>query len=158
MPPQQRNQDPVGDAVRQRLAATRAAKGWTLATLSERLEEEGWPIPVIGLRRIEAGSRAVTVGDLMAFAYVFGVAPIDLLVDPSAADDEPYQPTPSGQAVTVGQAREFIQGLGPSRGYVSNATPSASAAMAAFVETMPSDRGGLVWRKFMQQSSNQEEE
>lgn len=48
--------------------------------LSERLETLGRPIPPLGLRRIEAGTRRVDVDDLVAIAIALGVSPASLLM------------------------------------------------------------------------------
>ena len=48
--------------------------------LAERLAELGRPIAELGLRKIESGERKVDVDDLMAFAIVFGVSPLTLLM------------------------------------------------------------------------------
>lgn len=54
--------------------------GLSFPELSRRLSAVGRPLPVIALRRIEEGNRNVTVDDLMAFAIVFGVSPLTLLL------------------------------------------------------------------------------
>lgn len=48
--------------------------------LAEKLTEIGRPIAELGLRKIESGERKVDVDDLMAFAIVFGVSPLTLLL------------------------------------------------------------------------------
>ena len=48
--------------------------------LAERLAELGRPIAELGLRKIESGERKVDVDDLMAFAIIFGVSPLTLLM------------------------------------------------------------------------------
>lgn len=48
--------------------------------LSERLAAIGRPVPALGIRRIESGERRVDVDDLMAFAVVFDVSPLALLL------------------------------------------------------------------------------
>lgn len=48
--------------------------------LAERLAELGRPIAELGLRKIESGERKVDVDDLMAFAIVFGVSPLTILL------------------------------------------------------------------------------
>lgn len=48
--------------------------------LAEKLAEIGRPIAELGLRKIESGERKVDVDDLMAFAIVFGVSPLTLLM------------------------------------------------------------------------------
>lgn len=49
-------------------------------TLTELLEKAGHPIAPLGLRRIEAGERRVSVDDLVALAVVFDVSPLTLLL------------------------------------------------------------------------------
>jgi transcriptional regulator with XRE-family HTH domain len=51
----------------------RTARRLTYVELSARLTGIGWPIPVLGLRRIERGERRVDVDDLAALAEAFGV-------------------------------------------------------------------------------------
>lgn len=48
--------------------------------LTEKLTEIGRPIAELGLRKIESGERKVDVDDLMAFAIVFNVSPLTLLM------------------------------------------------------------------------------
>lgn len=48
--------------------------------LAEKLAEVGRPIAELGLRKIESDERKVDVDDLMAFAVVFGVSPLTLLM------------------------------------------------------------------------------
>ena len=48
--------------------------------LAEKLAEVGRPIAELGLRKIESAERKVDVDDLMAFAIVFGVSPLTLLM------------------------------------------------------------------------------
>ncbi|WP_137652481.1 helix-turn-helix transcriptional regulator [Bifidobacterium moukalabense] len=53
--------------------------------LTERLDNIGRPIAELGLRKIESGERKVDVDDLMAFAIVFGVSPLTLLLPEHAS-------------------------------------------------------------------------
>lgn len=55
--------------------------------LAEKLAEIGRPIAELGLRKIESGERKVDVDDLMAFAIVFGVSPLTLLMPEYASRD-----------------------------------------------------------------------
>ena len=77
----QRNTNNV-DATGLTVAANvkRLRGGLSFPELSRRLSAVGRPLPVIALRRIEEGNRNVTVDDLMAFAIVFGVSPLTLLM------------------------------------------------------------------------------
>jgi hypothetical protein len=54
--------------------------GMQFKELAARLEEIGRPIPVLGLRRIEAEERRVDADDLVALAIVLGVSPVTLLM------------------------------------------------------------------------------
>jgi hypothetical protein len=69
----------VAEAVRQNVARLRSDRTMTYVALSERLKARGCRIPVLGLRRIERGERRVEVGELVAFADVFGCFVDDLL-------------------------------------------------------------------------------
>lgn len=77
----QRNTNNV-DATGMTVAANvkRLRGGLSFPELSRRLSAIGRPLPVIALRRIEEGNRNVTVDDLMAFAIVFSVSPLTLLM------------------------------------------------------------------------------
>lgn len=61
--------------------------GMPYTKLSEEMKRVGRPMPVLALRRIEEGNRNVTVDDLMAFAIVFGVSPLTLLMPEYASRD-----------------------------------------------------------------------
>lgn len=56
----------------------RIARKMTFVELSARMEAEGQPIPVLGLRRIERRARRIDLDELDAFATVFGVEPWSL--------------------------------------------------------------------------------
>ncbi|MEU0560903.1 helix-turn-helix transcriptional regulator [Dactylosporangium sp. NPDC006015] len=142
--------NPVGESVRANVRRLRAAKGYSYAELAERLEEIGWRIPVIGLRRIESGDRRVDVGDLMALAHVFNSSPLDLLVDPHADEGEVYQVT-SSLVSTVESTREFIRGNQPLMDIANNSSPAASGWMSDFVTGLPPARGQKVWQKYIEQ-------
>ena len=83
----QRNTNNV-DATGMTVAANvkRLRGGLSFPELSRRLSAIGRPLPVIALRRIEEGNRNVTVDDLMAFAIVFGVSPLTLLMPEYASN------------------------------------------------------------------------
>lgn len=61
--------------------------GMTYKELSQKMADVGREITVLGLRRIEAGERKVDVDDLMAFAIVFGVSPLTLLLPEYGSKD-----------------------------------------------------------------------
>ena len=70
----------TGAAVIENIRRIRTDQRFPYAALSRELAAVGRPIPVLGLRRLERGQRRVDVDDLMAFALVLKVAPIELLV------------------------------------------------------------------------------
>ena len=70
--------DSTGHQVAANIARLRG--GMTYKELSEQLGIVGRPMPVLALRRIESCERKVDVDDLVAFAIVFGVSPLTLLL------------------------------------------------------------------------------
>lgn len=76
----------------QRLAALNMARyrkqfRWSYVLLSQHLARNGRPIPVLGLRRMERGERAITVDDLYAIARVLEVTP-EMLLSPLDQEGE----------------------------------------------------------------------
>ncbi|MBT1163145.1 helix-turn-helix domain-containing protein [Bifidobacterium felsineum] len=61
--------------------------GMTYKELSQRMADVGREITILGLRRIESGERKVDVDDLVAFAIVFDVSPLTLLLPESGSRD-----------------------------------------------------------------------
>lgn len=59
--------------------------GMQYKELAEKLKQAGRPITPIGLKRIESCERKVDVDDLMAFAVVFDVSPLTLLLPTSGS-------------------------------------------------------------------------
>ncbi|WP_098701376.1 helix-turn-helix domain-containing protein [Nocardia farcinica] len=70
----------TGQTVAANVKRLREDKNLTYAELSRRLETIGRPIPVLGLSRVENGTRRVDVDDLMALAVVLEVSPSALLM------------------------------------------------------------------------------
>lgn len=68
----------TGRRIAANLAILRRKRGLTVAEMSRRLNAAGRPIPVLGLRRIEALNRRVDVDDLTALAEVLGMEPARL--------------------------------------------------------------------------------
>ena len=64
--------------VRDNIRRLREGQGLTYSDLSAKLAATGCVIPVLGLSRIEKGTRRVEVGELEAFGAVFGVEPWSL--------------------------------------------------------------------------------
>ncbi|MFE1592114.1 helix-turn-helix domain-containing protein [Nocardia sp. NPDC058705] len=76
----------TGVTVAANVKRLREGQNLTYAELSRRLDATGRPIPVLGLARVEAGTRRVDADDLMALAVVLGVSPSTLLM-PDAPDE-----------------------------------------------------------------------
>ncbi|MBW3079449.1 helix-turn-helix transcriptional regulator [Bifidobacterium sp. 81T8] len=77
------------DATGRQVAANvkRLRGGMTYKELSQKMAAVGREITVLGLRRIESGERKVDVDDLVAFAVVFDVSPLTLLLPESGSRD-----------------------------------------------------------------------
>jgi transcriptional regulator with XRE-family HTH domain len=76
----------TGQNFARNLRRIREERGLTYAELSRQLTIQHWPIPVLGLQRIERGDRKVGVDDAMTLALVLGVPLADLLL--SDEDDD----------------------------------------------------------------------
>lgn len=72
-----------GRTVAARIAKYRTQRGMTYADLSKKLEFYEWKIPPLGLRRIEAMERRVSVDDLMMIAICLGTSLPSLMVPDS---------------------------------------------------------------------------
>lgn len=75
--------NPIGPTARtvgENIRRLRADIGITQTELSRRLAENGRPIPVASIGRIESGDRRVEVDDLVAIAIALGVGPLALLL------------------------------------------------------------------------------
>lgn len=70
---------PVGHVVRENVKRLREAQRLTYVELADRTAKAGRPIPVLGLRRVEAGERRVDADDLVVLADTLGVRPEQLL-------------------------------------------------------------------------------
>ena len=71
---------PVGRALAENIARIRKAQRLTYIALAERLAQNGRPIAVLGLRRIEKNERRVDVDDLLALSVALDVSPLVLLL------------------------------------------------------------------------------
>lgn len=78
--------------------------GISYAELSRWLADRGHDIPPLGLRRIEAGQRKVSVDDLIALADVLSVSPLALLLP----DGEPHDVVPYRPNYDVGNGRKML--------------------------------------------------
>lgn len=70
--------------------------------LSEKLTALGRPIPPLGLRRIEDGSRRVDVDDLTSIALALDVSPISLLMPHTESEDDPAEVSGHDEPVRAG--------------------------------------------------------
>ncbi|WP_183044445.1 helix-turn-helix domain-containing protein [Pseudarthrobacter phenanthrenivorans] len=83
----------VAENVRRFRSLGGGGSGIPYAELSRWLADRGHDIPPLGLRRIEAGQRKVSVDDLVALADVLSVSPLALLLpDGGPADIVAYRP------------------------------------------------------------------
>ncbi len=71
---------PTGITVGENIRRIRGEQSFTQADMAKNLAENGHPIPVASIGRIESGDRRVEVDDLMAIAIVLGVSPLALLL------------------------------------------------------------------------------
>lgn len=78
--------------------------------LSRRLEALGRPIPPLGLRRIEDGTRRVDVDDLVSIAVALGVSPATLLMPDSTNAEDAVTLTGLDEPVPAGYAWEWLGG------------------------------------------------
>lgn len=93
---------PTGRHTALAIAAARDNGGFTYKALSDLLADNGWPIPILGLRRIEAGARRVSVDDLMALSAALNVTPLQLLLPTG----DPVDP-PTGLNADMTDSREL---------------------------------------------------
>jgi transcriptional regulator with XRE-family HTH domain len=91
---------PVGARVRERVRQLRRERGLDLRGLSDRLAEEGRPISLGQLSKLELGQRRVDVDDLVALAVVLNVTPSQLLMPepPEEGEDQVVALTPHRRA------------------------------------------------------------
>jgi hypothetical protein len=71
---------PVGLNVARNVRRLREAAGYGYAELSRLLTDMGRPIPPLGIRHLEEGSRRVDVDELVMLATALQVAPMELLL------------------------------------------------------------------------------
>ncbi len=88
------------------LIRIRKERNLTYTQISAALEEIGRPIPILGLRRIEAGERRIDVDDVEALAQVLGVVPLALIY-PIGTDQEEVELLPHVRARTWDAAKWF---------------------------------------------------
>lgn len=95
---------PVGQNVQRNVQRLRAQRRMTFVELSGHLDTLARPIPVLGLRRIETGTRRVDVDDLAALAAVFDVTPVYLLEPPPGCETCQGAPPPGFACTACGSS------------------------------------------------------
>lgn len=100
---------PAGTQISESVRRLREKDKLTYVELSKRLTEIGRPIPVLGLRRIEAGERRVDVDDLEALAHALGVPPVQLVFPVGSVDEVEVPP---GLVVPTATALRWFTGEG----------------------------------------------
>lgn len=137
---------PTGAYTATRIGEVRAHRGLTYQALADRLRDMHWPIPELGLRRIEAQARKVTVDDVMALAVALDVSPLELMIPTPTTS----LPTPTGVAsdVTLDEAWAWAkQELTLDRDhrvshwrYVEERALTAVDEITATIEALPNPR------------------
>lgn len=100
---------PTGKTVADNLARLRKVRGYSTRQLATELERKGRSISPSGITRMEKGERVVTADDLTAFAAVFGVSPVSLLLPLTTTAETPVEITGAG---TVDALRAWEWGIG----------------------------------------------
>lgn len=92
----------IGEAglhVRVNTRSFRRFRNWTLAEMSQSLTESGHPLTAATLGLIENGKRRIDVDDLVAFARVLRVSPLQLMEDFTGLTELPL-PMPAAEQVS----------------------------------------------------------
>lgn len=100
---------PTGMTVADNLARLRKVRGYSTRQLAAELERRGRSVSASGIIRMEKGERVVTADDLVAFAAVFGISPVSLLLPLTATAETPVEITGAG---TVDALRAWEWGIG----------------------------------------------
>ncbi|MFC8667075.1 helix-turn-helix domain-containing protein [Streptomyces sp. NPDC057199] len=100
---------PTGMTVADNLARLRKVRGYSTRQLATELGGRGRSVSPSGITRMEKGERVVTADDLVAFAAVFGVSPISLLLPLTPTADTSVEITGGG---TVDALRAWEWGIG----------------------------------------------
>jgi transcriptional regulator with XRE-family HTH domain len=107
---------PTGETVRARVSQLREEQNLSYTELARRCEDVGRSIPVLGLRRIEAGARRVDVDDVMALAAALDVPPATLLMPDTTGkewDTTVVETTGQPDGVTLEQLWAWLRGARP---------------------------------------------
>src|SRR5690606_40673564 len=71
-----------------RVRLERIARGWSYATFASKMSDAGYPIHGSAVYKIEHGTRRITVEELVAISYVFGLDIEDLISTPDDRSEE----------------------------------------------------------------------
>ncbi len=132
----------TGETVRRNIRWIRDIRGLSGAELSHELSVWERQIPVLGIQRIEAGTRRVDVDDLVAIAAVLGVSPATLLM-PLRADgptlDNDRAVSSPGTEIQRGDVVETSAWRQPVRAswlwnWLTAAGPLVRGTMSSFVQ------------------------
>ena len=127
---------PTGEHARDRIQQLREDQRLSYAELSRRLEELQRPIPPLGLRRIEDGTRRVDVDDLTAIAVALGVSPITLLTPDATEAGESVVATGVHRDLTAEELWKWLRAEGP----ISGAELDGAARIAFMGAAVPAWR------------------
>ncbi|MFJ7341450.1 helix-turn-helix domain-containing protein [Streptomyces sp. NPDC101110] len=100
---------PTGMTVADNLARLRKVRGYSTRQLAAEMERKGRPVSPSGITRMEKGDRVVTADDLVAFAAIFGVSPVSLLLPLTPTAETSVEITGGG---TVDALRAWEWGIG----------------------------------------------
>ncbi|QIJ62219.1 helix-turn-helix transcriptional regulator [Streptomyces sp. JB150] len=94
-----------------RVKEVRMRRGFTAQQLAEALQAQGIAWQRTTVVKLENGTREnVTLNEVLALAYVLGVAPVHLMVDPDTASPYPVTAQVSAPAAAV---RSWVRGFKP---------------------------------------------
>lgn len=122
----------TGETVQANIKRIRDDLGIPVTELSRRLESLGRPIPSLGLRRIEDGSRRVDVDDLVALAVALKVSPETLLMPYAENEDDEVRITAREEPMYAIEAWRWLQ-TDISLGWSDRPEVSAERALPPFV-------------------------
>jgi transcriptional regulator with XRE-family HTH domain len=105
----------------QRIKELRTARGWSVRRLVDECATVGFEVTsnvienIEGIRRVDGSGkpkprREISVDELLILSAVLDVHPVDMLVPPELADDEPYNVT-AAHSMTAAGARAWIGGV-----------------------------------------------
>jgi hypothetical protein len=141
------------DIAGREIKSLREARGWSVRRLVHECLAAGLDVTsnvienIEGLQRKDPKTgkpkprRGVTVDELLALAAVLGAHPVDLLVPPDLAADEPYGLTPV-EATTADRARDWIGG----RAFLSE--PETEAELFDAIRHLPGRRAALLYHSW----------